>query len=47
MNTATAIDEIRRRLIESAMNPPDLRIALQIIREVEKEYQKKEAENHE
>lgn len=39
------IDEIRRRLIESAMAPADLRIALQILREVEAEEKAKGGES--
>lgn len=35
MHMMNAIDEIRRKMIESAMGPADLRIALQILREVE------------
>lgn len=42
-----AIDEIRRKMIESAMAPADLRIALQILREVEEEVKEKEDKPHE
>lgn len=40
-----AFAEIQSRLIESAMAPADLRIALRILRDVEEEQKEKEGKN--
>ena len=46
MHMMNAIDEIRRRMIDSAMAPADLRIALQILREVEAEAERSMTDVH-
>lgn len=40
------IDEIRRKMIDSAMNPADLRIALNVVREVEEEAERSMTDVH-